>query len=397
MPIELQIESGPGTTARTERFEEPLITIGRDPTSDVRFDMGADLEVSTRHAEIRDRDGVYVIVDTGSTNGTWVNHSRLRDERKLHEGDEVHLGRGGAKLRIVRIGDRAWHPTVESPNKLPPYDPAPPRRMQRTQEWVVGAIRTHTRAMKLTLAGMGIVIIVLGVLVARNNLRTDSDNDSRLFREVTAPSIRRANDDAVALVETEIPGTPCARGCEGTGFSVTIDGVIVTNRHVVIQQGVRATRIRVKFANTRTWLPATILRTADAPGDDVALLRISRAGTYPAIVALSAAGPDLAIGSNVLAIGFPLGTTLRMQGNGSNEIALTTITIGSIGKMMPDVFQIDAFAEHGSSGSPVFDRHSHAIGIVSGGARGEGDEIVYVVPSSRIVALERAAGLNVTQ
>jgi S1-C subfamily serine protease len=63
------------------------------------------------------------------------------------------------------------------------------------------------------------------------------------------------------------------------------------------------------------------------------------------------------------------------------------MTIGSISKVLSDLIQIDAFADHGSSGSPVFDRHGHAIGIVSGG---EGEKIVYVVPSSRIRALEKA-------
>ena len=34
-----------------------------------------------------------------------------------------------------------------------------------------------------------------------------------------------------------------------------------------------------------------------------------------------------------------------------------------------DILQIDAFASHGSSGSPVFDGHGHVIGVVYGGAK----------------------------
>jgi S1-C subfamily serine protease len=51
--------------------------------------------------------------------------------------------------------------------------------------------------------------------------------------------------------------------------------------------------------------------------------------------------------------------------------------------MLSDLLQTDAMADHGSSGSPVFDRHGHAIGVVYGG-RLEGSRIVYSVPSNRI-------------
>ena len=58
----------------------PVSTIGRDPTSVVRFDLADDLEVSTRHAEItEDDEGVYSITDKESTNGTWVNGARVRE------------------------------------------------------------------------------------------------------------------------------------------------------------------------------------------------------------------------------------------------------------------------------------------------------------------------------
>jgi hypothetical protein len=390
MSIELFIQIKPTDIPRRERFDEPAITIGRDPTSNIRFEMGADLEVSTRHAEIRDEEGRYVIVDRDSTNGTWVNGARLRGTRALHPGDVVQLGRSGPELRVAAIDDDVWHHTVENRVKLPPIAKEPSWRRQGTREYFAHVVETRTRTLKIAVFAILAGVLTLGV-VGWLYLRKVGE-DPQVWSEVTAPSIRRANDDAVVLIESEIPGL-CSHGCEGTGFAIAPTGLIVTNRHVVRQQGVSATKLRVKFANTDVWLPARLTRAADDTSIDLALIQVSETGRYPTVVGLSTSGPDLAVGSTVLTIGFPLGSFLRMQGAGANSIAKTTMTTGSIGKDLTDFFQIDATADHGSSGSPVFDRHGHAIGVVSGGARDDADKIVYVIPSSRILELQRVAGL----
>jgi hypothetical protein len=66
---------------------EPLV-IGRLPECDVVL---ADSNVSRRHAELRRKgDGVFV-TDLGSTNGTRVNGTPVR-EQLLTSGDEVSVG-----------------------------------------------------------------------------------------------------------------------------------------------------------------------------------------------------------------------------------------------------------------------------------------------------------------
>ena len=60
-------------------------------------------------------------------------------------------------------------------------------------------------------------------------------------------------------------------------------------------------------------------------------------------------------------------------------------------KSVRDVLQIDSFASHGSSGSPVLDAHDHVIGVVSGGQKGTGGRIVFAVPSDRITELLKTA------
>jgi pSer/pThr/pTyr-binding forkhead associated (FHA) protein len=51
----------------------------------------SDPAVSRRHAEIRRRDGQFVVVDLDSTNGTRVNGAGVKD-RVLADGDEIRVG-----------------------------------------------------------------------------------------------------------------------------------------------------------------------------------------------------------------------------------------------------------------------------------------------------------------
>jgi serine/threonine protein kinase len=64
------------------------LTIGRHPDNDLRLEARL---VSRRHARIEVNDGKYVIWDTGSANGTWVNDQRV-DNRALRTGDEIQIG-----------------------------------------------------------------------------------------------------------------------------------------------------------------------------------------------------------------------------------------------------------------------------------------------------------------
>ena len=63
-------------------------TIGREGC-DVNL---MDPEVSRRHAAIRDQGGSLGIEDLGSTNGTFVNGTRITAVTVLKDGDEVRLG-----------------------------------------------------------------------------------------------------------------------------------------------------------------------------------------------------------------------------------------------------------------------------------------------------------------
>jgi pSer/pThr/pTyr-binding forkhead associated (FHA) protein len=78
--------------AEGERFEidTKAVTMGRGAPNDIRLDD--DEFASAHHARIDPRrDGVWV-EDIGSTNGTYVNGTRLGRPQKLAPGDVVRVG-----------------------------------------------------------------------------------------------------------------------------------------------------------------------------------------------------------------------------------------------------------------------------------------------------------------
>lgn len=70
------------------KFNNGQLIIGRDPNCDVVIDNAG---VSLRHAVIeKNKDGVFVIRDKGSTNGVFVNGKKV-DQQTLKYWDEIQI------------------------------------------------------------------------------------------------------------------------------------------------------------------------------------------------------------------------------------------------------------------------------------------------------------------
>ena len=99
MRIELRILSG-ARAGQSEVFDQSTILVGRKPTSDLRFDTHGDLDVSGSHAEIRESGGRWVVIDTGSTNGTFINGRPVGGEAPIKDGDVIAFGRNGPTVEV---------------------------------------------------------------------------------------------------------------------------------------------------------------------------------------------------------------------------------------------------------------------------------------------------------
>lgn len=458
MPIELRILGG-ARTGHTQSFDKNVIAVGRHPMCDFRFDANKDLDVSTRHGEIRFVDGRYLIHDTKSTNGTFVNGERVEPDRprELHDDDIIGFGRNGPTVAVRITGvtvDRAARP---SSSETPAASSTPMRTpdvlvrtaasgdLQRasTGERIAVAVRRQTRTLR---AGVALAVVLLGGfagvvyyrgakqtaesralidrLIAENEqtrrdleekLKEDTAaasalrqrNDSllrvirdargaqqaaaaeslrrdnalqRKFSEMNPAAIARANERAVALITSQIDG----KSIEASGFVVSSSGLVMTNRHVVVDEtGAHATNIFVRLANNSGTHRAHVVRFATDSLVDLALIQIEGKGPFSAVRGI-AKSVDAATGDALVTLGYPFGTDLPMGGTSVEP----TLTMGVIGRSIPNLLQVDqSFASHGASGSPVFDAHGHVIGVVWGGPRDSGGRIVYAVPADRITEL----------
>lgn len=84
----LVVERGP-RAGMTFVLAADVTTVGRHPDSDIFLD---DITVSRHHCRFVVSDGALAVEDSGSTNGTYINGSRV-DRAELQAGDEVIVGK----------------------------------------------------------------------------------------------------------------------------------------------------------------------------------------------------------------------------------------------------------------------------------------------------------------
>lgn len=72
---------------RTIPIDQPFLTLGRGIDNDIIVESD---DVSRQHAQIKLRQGRYVLTDLNSANGTRVNGQRIT-EQVLHDGDVIQL------------------------------------------------------------------------------------------------------------------------------------------------------------------------------------------------------------------------------------------------------------------------------------------------------------------
>ena len=443
MTIELRIVSGARAGQRT-RFEKSLVTIGRHPLSDLQFDPEADLDVSTRHAELRETDGAWTVADQQSTNGTFVNGERIAGQRRLVTGDTLGLGERGPRLEVLIAVEATAPPRRDTGARIAEAVQAETASLRRMFALAVGSVvvialvagalwqrRTTSRERELLalIARSESTSVPLKRTVETMQARDSqfsrllAERDSALLREMQAgrrmvrgnsspasvaqlservaqetrlrqaitqmdfPRVHDLNDGAVAMIASDLDGTFVA----GTAFSVSPEGLLVTNRHVArAPSGRPPRRIRVLFANTTEWRPARLARTSDS--DDLALLQVEEGAPFPVVAGVSRTGRDARVGSPVATIGYPHAVDTPMEGAGLDVRARTTTAAGTVSKRLDDVLQIDSYAGKGSSGSPVFDVRGHVVGVIYGGAPESKGRIVYAVPAERLAAFLAAAG-----
>lgn len=167
----------------------------------------------------------------------------------------------------------------------------------------------------------------------------------------------------------------------GTGFIISNDGMIVTNRHVVDEDDAEYTVI----LNDDTEYTAKVL--AKDTLLDIAFLKIEATNLTPLNFGDSS---KTQVGQTVVAIGNALGEFSNtvsagiVSGLGRNITA--TDARGRSAEQLYDVIQTDASINSGNSGGPLLDLNGNVIGVnVAVATKAQG--IGFAIPSNVVVDL----------
>lgn len=165
-------------------------------------------------------------------------------------------------------------------------------------------------------------------------------------------------DGFFTIPQQKQTGTEKQQVGAGTGFIVSEDGLVLTNKHVVADD--KAEYIVVMNDNNE--YPAKVL--AKDPVQDLAIMKIQGNNKFKALTLGSS--DDVQIGQSVIAIGNALGEYQNtvsvgvISGLGRTVIA-SGETIGT--ETLEDIIQTDAAINKGNSGGPLLNLKGEVVGI----------------------------------
>ncbi len=115
----LEFYSDGSGEARRVTIEHFPFRIGRSESADLRVDS---VEISREHAEIVERNGMWLVRDLGSTNGTQVNGKQIK-ETLLADGDILRLAE--TELTFIASASSQFQRMVTQPIQSKPVAAAP--------------------------------------------------------------------------------------------------------------------------------------------------------------------------------------------------------------------------------------------------------------------------------
>ena len=217
------------------------------------------------------------------------------------------------------------------------------------------------------------------------------------------------NVGSVVEIVTTFPGTTDIFGQSsggqqglGSGFVVSADGYILTNAHVVSENGQAVSTVEVVFkaqGDQQTKVEGTVVGVDEST--DVAVIKVDPSQTGDLRPVEIGDSSSVKVGEQVVAIGNPVGLDFTLT---TGVVSATDREMQSPnGSTITGGIQTDAAINPGNSGGPLFDPNGKVIGIneqistQSGGNEGLGfavpiDTAMKVMEQIKSGGLQQAQG-----
>ncbi|MEK7627277.1 MAG: trypsin-like peptidase domain-containing protein [Patescibacteria group bacterium] len=252
---------------------------------------------------------------------------------------------GGAGVKLFELyGDKSAPVILNETEEKEEYSP------QTTQEQAV------IKAVKENSPAVVSIIISKDLPVFENYFINPFDDFDDFFGNNSPFNFQIPQQRQKGTEKKEIGG--------GTGFIVSSDGMIVTNKHVVEDEEAEYTVLM----NDGKKYEAKVL--ARDPVLDVAIIKIDDKNLPTVILGDS---NNLQIGQSVIAIGNALGefrNTVSIGVVSGLARSITATTSGGAAEKLDQVIQTDAAINKGNSGGPLLNLRGEVIGINTAIAQG---------------------------
>ncbi len=183
------------------------------------------------------------------------------------------------------------------------------------------------------------------------------------------------------------PSQPFTQESAGTGFIISKDGIVLTNRHV-IPEG--ATNVSIVLSDGTELDDVEVLGRTNANDPlDIAFLKINDHKGNDLVPVKLGASSDAKVGQKVVAIGNALGQFQNSVTSGiiSGYGRSITARDESGTDTLQNLFQTDAAINQGNSGGPLVNINGEVIGVNTAVAGDGAENIGFAIPIDDIKGL----------